>query len=270
MNRTKRNFDKYYAYEQSVQSFEDDVELFVSLYKQAHGGQEPRRLREDFCGTFGFTCEFVKRDPGNSAEALDLDPEPLAYGKRNHFAKLTAAQKKRIEVQRRDVLSVSPKKADLIVANNFSFYIFRERKTLVRYFECARQSLNKHQGALIVEMVGGPGFIEKNKEQRTIKENGKPLFTYIWDQRSFNPVTAEGHYSIHFRMPDGNVHKHAFTYHWRIWTIAEVRDAMIEAGFRETCVFWETSYRGEATGEFIRTEKGDNDWTWLCYVAAIR
>ena len=99
---------------------------------------------------------------------------------------------------------------------------------------------------------------------------GRPKFKYIWDQKKFNPINREGHYSIHFKLPGGGQLKNAFTYHWRIWTIPEVRDALREAGFRDSVVFWETSYRGEGTGEFVKTEKGDNDWTWLGYVAGVR
>lgn len=260
--------DKYHFYEESVQCPEEDIELFVSLYQQAHG-REPRHMREDFCGTFKLACEFVKRGPKNTAEALDLDPEPLAYGRRTHLARLSADQKSRLSVHERDVISVSRAKADLIIANNFSFYIFRERETLVRYFSKACRSL-KRGGMHILEMVGGPGFVEKNREQRTIKQMGRAKFKYVWDQRSFNPINREGRYAIHFQLPDGRKVRNAFTYHWRIWTIPEVCDALREAGFRETAVFWETSYRGEGTGEFLRTEKGDNDWTWLAYVAGIR
>lgn len=261
-------FDKYAFYEQSVQSPLEDGDLFANMYKQARG-REALKLREDFCGTFQFASQWVQRSPKHTAEALDLDPEPLAYGKRNHLKKLTASQKQRLSVQRRNVISVSRAKADLIVANNFSFYVFRERQQLVDYFSACRKSLGP-RGMAIVEMVGGPGFVERNKEQRTIKEMGRPRFKYIWDQRSFNPITREGNYSIHFKLPNGRQHKHAFTYHWRIWTIPEVREAMRDAGFSKTTVFWETSYRGEATGEYLMTEKGHNDWTWLAYVGALK
>ncbi|MBI3555632.1 MAG: class I SAM-dependent methyltransferase [Deltaproteobacteria bacterium] len=260
--------DKYHFYEESVQSPEEDIELFIRLYKQARH-REPRRLREDFCGTFKLACEFVKLDRRNTAEGLDLDPEPLAYGRRRHFSRLTLDQKSRLDILQRNVISVSRQKTDLIVANNFSFFIFRERKTLVDYFKACRRSLRRG-GVLVLEMVGGPGFVEKTREQRTIKMMGKAKFKYIWDQRSFNPINREGHYSIHFKLPNGRQAKHAFSYHWRIWTIPEVRDALREAGFKDTCAYWETSHRGVATGEFIRTEKGDNDWTWLAYIGGMK
>ena len=60
----------------------------------------------------------------------------------------------------------------------------------------------------------------------------------------------------------------AFHYHWRLWTIPEVRDALKEAGFDFTCVYWETEHKGKGTGEFIRTETGDNAYSWIAYVMA--
>src|SRR5271163_4913931 len=106
---TKHRIDKYKLYEDSVQSPEEDVELFAKLYQQAFG-REPRRLREDFCGTFKFACEFVKRDKRNSAEALDLDTEPLGYGRRTHFTALKPDERARLKALRRDVITVSRRK----------------------------------------------------------------------------------------------------------------------------------------------------------------
>jgi SAM-dependent methyltransferase len=260
--------NKYELYEKSVQSPEEDTELFATIFRNARGRQ-PHRLREDFCGTFLFASQWVKRDPKNCALALDLDPEPLRHGRRTHFARLKADEKRRIEVLQRDVRSVTNPASDLIVANNFSFFVFRERDDLLTYFRACRRSLRKG-GMLILELAGGPGMVEKNREQKTIREMGKPRFKYVWDQRSFNPINREGHYSIHFELRNGKKLKHAFTYHWRIWTIPEVRDALKDAGFHDTHVYWEKTYRGDETGEYIRAEKGDNAWSWLAYVAGLK
>jgi hypothetical protein len=64
--------------------------------------------------------------------------------------------------------------------------------------------------------------------------------------------------------------KDAFTYDWRLWTIPELRDAMLEAGFSDVAVFWETEHRGEGTGEYVRMEHGDNAYAWVAYVAGLR
>jgi len=259
---------KFALYEASVQSPETHVEWFVSVYKEINGSYA-RHLREDFCGTLQLSCEWVKRNKRNSAIGLDLDAETLAYGKRVNRAKLTASQKKRLEIMQQDVISVTRPPADIIVACNFSFFIFKQRKTLVRYFKSCRQSL-KNKGIMILEMAGGPGMVEPIKERKTVTLESGQKFVYIWDQKSFDPIQRNAHYGISFRFPDGRQIKNAFQYDWRLWTIPEVRDALIEAGFKEAYVYWETSHQGENTGEYARSESGDNSYSWVAYVVGLR
>ena len=42
-------------------------------------------LREDFCGTFAICCEWAKSGATFEAHGVDLDPEPLQYGKERYF-----------------------------------------------------------------------------------------------------------------------------------------------------------------------------------------
>ena len=100
----------------------------------------------------------------NRAEVLDLDEETLEYGRKLQARRLTAAEYRRIEPRLRNVISVSKVKADLLIACNFSFYVFKERKTLVEYFRAARASLAP-QGLVVLEMAGGPGMIEPIRER---------------------------------------------------------------------------------------------------------
>src|SRR5947208_3394009 len=114
---------KYRLYELSVQSPEWHAEWFVGVFKE-QTGRYPRHLREDFCGTFRISCEWVKRNRRNTALALDLDKEPLGYGRRRNLAALNRDQKKRIQALRGDVLETRAGGSDLIIACNFSFFIF--------------------------------------------------------------------------------------------------------------------------------------------------
>lgn len=261
--------DKYALYEEAVQSPENDLEMFASAYRGARR-REARLLREDFCGTFLLATEWVKRDPENRAVALDIDPEPLASGRKRHYAKLSANQKKRLQVLRKDVVSVTSPKADIIVANNFSFCIFKKRELLVDYFRCCLKSLAPG-GILMLELAGGPGMIEKMKERKTIYDSrGKKKFQYIWDQKHFNPINHDARYSIHFKFLDGTRMKDVFTYDWRLWTLPEVRDAMLEAGFKSTMVYWETTHKETGDEEYLPMEEGDNPWAWLAYPMGLK
>ena len=104
------------------------------------------------------------------------------------------------------------------------------------------------------------------RERKTLRSKETGKFKYVWHQRSFDPITHNAQYSIHFQLSDGEWKKDAFTYDWRLWTIPEVRECMKEAGFKNTCVYWETSHKGEGTGEYIRTESGDNAFAWVAYI----
>lgn len=261
--------NKYALYERSVQSPANHLEWYVEMHRTLRGGTYPRKLREDFCGTFALSAEWVRRNRRNSALCLDLDPEPLAYGRRVHLRTLTPEQRQRITVKRLDVATTTRPGSDLIVAGNFSVFIFKERKRLLAYLRAANRSLAPG-GLLILEVAGGPGMIETVRERRTFHRGGKPWFTYVWDQKSFDPITRLARYAIHFAFPGGRKRlTNAFRYDWRLWTIPELRDAMAEAGFASSHVYWETTHRGEGTGEYLLTESGDNAHSWVTYVVGI-
>ena len=264
----KRNHEKYALYEKSVQSPERHVAWFASVYRDLKR-KEALHLREDFCGTFGVCCEWARQSDKHRALGLDLDPEPIAYGRKTHFSKLSATQKKHVKVVIQDVLTPTTAKSDLIVACNFSFFIFREREILRKYFKACLKSLDQ-DGVLLCEMAGGPGMIEQMKETKAVLHKGKRQFTYVWDQKSFDPIQQRAHYSIHFKFPGGETLRDAFTYDWRLWTIPEVREIMHEAGFAKTVVYWETEHEGECTGEYIASEQGDNAYSWIAYVVGVK
>lgn len=263
--------DKYLLYENAVQTPELNARMYGRYYQEILG-KNARRMREDFCGTFAVCCEWVRLHPRNEALGLDLDPEPLAYGRRAHWSRLSTHQKRRVRIVERNVLNPTRSKWDLITAGNFSFYIFRTRHELIRYFRSCHQSLER-EGVLILDMLGGPGAIQKMRERKKVPLEGRKgaeSYWYIWDQNSFNPITHEAKYRIHFRLWDGTRIENAFTYDWRLWTIPEVRDALAEAGFEESCVFWETTLNGKGTDEYARTEEGDNAYSWIAYACGIK
>ena len=83
--------DKYALYAKAVQQPAVDVRRFRALYRDLKG-LAPKRLREDFCGTFGVCCEWVKLGPGYTAHGRDLSEEALRYGRERYLPKLTPGQ----------------------------------------------------------------------------------------------------------------------------------------------------------------------------------
>jgi hypothetical protein len=200
---------------------------------------------------------------------VDLDPEPLAWGKKRN-ARLPLSVRRRLEMRRGNVLEHQEPSAEIAIACNFSFFVFKSRELLLRYFQAARASL-VDDGILVLEMAGGPGMIESTRERKTVRIGPKKKkLTYVWDQQSFDPITHDARYAIHFKFPDGSRLTDAFTYDWRLWSIPEVREALLDAGFSSTAVYWETTHRGEGTGEYVLSERGDNAFAWIAHVVGIK
>ena len=124
-----KQIDKYGLYAAAVQQPDVDVRFFRELYRQLRG-RAPRLLREDFCGSFGVCCEWVKLGPDYHAYGRDLGAEPVAYGRKHFLPKLTPEQQRRVAIERKDVLSPGGPKSDLIMAMNFSTCLFKKREEL--------------------------------------------------------------------------------------------------------------------------------------------
>eukprot|EP00769_Ergobibamus_cyprinoides_P000443 gnl/Ergobibamus_cyprinoides/1441.p1 GENE.gnl/Ergobibamus_cyprinoides/1441~~gnl/Ergobibamus_cyprinoides/1441.p1 ORF type:complete len:212 (+),score=13.66 gnl/Ergobibamus_cyprinoides/1441:264-899(+) len=58
---------------------------------------------------------------------------------------------------------------------------------------------------------------------------GQPA--YVWEQQSFNALTGDAVCNMHFAFPNCQFAPCAFSYDWRLWTAAEIREAMLEVGF---------------------------------------
>ncbi|MFV1959945.1 MAG: class I SAM-dependent methyltransferase, partial [Planctomycetota bacterium] len=108
--------DKYDLYQKSVQEPSCDVDFFVRAYKDRNR-RRPKLLREDFCGTFAVCCEWVKTR-GRRAIGVDLDPEPLAWGREHNLEALKPTQQARVTLLQQDVRVVGGEKADVLAAQN--------------------------------------------------------------------------------------------------------------------------------------------------------
>lgn len=255
--------DRHKLYQKSVQDTGFEFEFVDATFKRLRG-RTAHRLREDFCGTAAMCCEWVQQRRDNHALGVDLDPEVLAWGRENNLSELKPAEQRRVSLVEGDVLGVDLEPVDLLLAMNFSYQCFKDRATLRRYFECARKALTD-DGVLIMDAFGGYDAIREMTERTEHKK-----FTYIWDQHRYDPVTGEILCYIHFGFPDGSKLKRAFTYDWRLWTLPELREILLEAGFRRVTVYWQGTEEGtnEGNGIFEPAEHGDADPAWICFVSA--
>ena len=259
--------DKFYCYQESVQEPEPEVEIFDLIYQEAYS-KKPLTLREDFCGTFAVCCEWVKSDKDRRAVGIDLCPETLGWGIENNLNKLDPSAKEKVEVLEKDVRSQTTPKVEILAAQNFSFWIFKTREEVVDYFKIAYGNL-QDKGIMIMDMMGGKeSYATDVTDKRTIVK-GKDGFKYRWEQAYFNPVTSDCSFYIHFKFGDGSRMKKAFEYHWRFWTIPEVREMLAEAGFKKSLVYWDVAPEDEEE-KWSAVDEADNDDSWLCYVVGIK
>jgi hypothetical protein len=95
--------------------------------------------------------------------------------------------------------------------------------------------------------------------------------TYYWDCESYNPLTAEVKYHIHFKThKDGVKHNKVFTYDWRMWDAKELQDVLKDAGFKHVHIYWEgVDKKGLGNGVFFKANKAENCESWVTYICAI-
>ncbi len=254
-------------YQRSVQRPAADVALFDRLYRDAYG-RRPLRLREDFCGGGLVACEWVRSRRDRTAVGVDLDARVLAWGEARNVAALPEPARSRVRLLRGDVRALATPPADVVAAGNFSFFTFKTRPDLRAYFEAARRHL-ADEGVLVLDVLGGAeSYLEDREEVRRMRGG----FTYVWDQQRYDPVTGHARFAIHFRFPDGSERRDAFTYDWRMWSIPEIGELLLEAGFRRFEVYWEGTERDtrKGNGVFRRVAHAPADPCWLALVAGIR
>ena len=75
----------------------------------------------------------------------------------------------------------------------------------------------------------------------------------------FNPINNHCTFAIHFKRDGEKKRKEVFVYDWRMWTMSELRDILIEAGFSKTVAYWEgDDDEGGGNGEFYPSEEEEN------------
>ena len=254
--------DRHELYENSVQNAETEVD-FVSETFELIRQRKLKLLREDFCGTASVCGEWVSRGKDHRAIGIDLDEDVLQWGREHNLSKLNDEQRSRVTLLKEDVLTTQPEKAEAILAMNFSYWYFKTREVLRGYFEHVREGLSD-DGVFFLDCFGGYEAFQL-MEESTENEG----FTYTWDQSEYNPITGDYVCHIHFEFPDGSKMKEAFTYEWRLWTMPELRELLVEAGFKNVTTYWEGSDEdGDGDGNYEATEEGDADAGWVCYIVA--
>jgi len=267
--------DPWALYEAAVQAVDTDLDFMERVYRR-HRGRRFTRLREDFCATAHVAAAWVLRRPLNRAWAVDHDRAPLDWCRRHRSPRLGEAAR-RLTLVQGDVREAARPRVEAVAALNFSYWVFKRRDALLEYFRAARRSL-RPGGLLFTNAFGGSEAAGKLVERRRIAASravdGTRLapFTYLWEHAAFNPIDHHLLCHIHFRLADGTRLERAFSYDWRLWTLPEIQDAMLEAGFAATEVYVEgwDERRDEPDGIYRLRRRFENQEGWLAYVVAIK
>lgn len=259
---TAKTADRHTLYQLSVQDAAAEAGFLNRVFEKLRG-RPPKSLREDFCGTALLCAEWVKYR-NRTAVGIDLDRPVLDWGIRHNIEPL-GERRKCVRLLRRDVRARTPGPFDVTVALNFSYFIFKQRDEMRRYFEGVRRSMAR-DGIFVVDLYGGYESWEPMREPRRLKG-----FTYVWDQAEVDPLNNSILNHIHFKFPDGTKLLRAFTYDWRLWTVPEIRELLEEAGFSSSSVYWEDADKdGEGTGTFRERTKVAQEPAWIAYIVAER
>jgi hypothetical protein len=246
---------KYDLYELCAQAPARDARFLRAI----HGGA-PTTLGEDFSGGGAIAKEWVRLFPGSRAVTVDMDPEPLER----------LRDVKGITVVCDDVRRAK-NKVDLIADLNFSICELHTRRDLVDYLKHAKARLPK-RGVFVCDIYGGSdSFYTGVITERKVAPSGEKI-SYDWEQRHADPLTGRVVNAMHFKVAPGipttrsaksgakgkknakgsaksadakgdpsrekpYVLRNAFVYHWRLWSVPELREAMTEAGFGVTEVY---------------------------------
>jgi SAM-dependent methyltransferase len=238
----KPAIDRFALYELCAQSPERDARMLRAIH-----GAQPRTLGEDFCGTAALSAAWVALHPGGRAVAVDLDRETLDRAAPRASSRLRLVQA--------DVRSVRAK-VDVIAVQNFSINELHTRRDLVDYLRHARARLSPG-GCFVCDCYDGAdayvtGVIRQSVAPSPDWPRGVKI-AYRWEHRTADPLSGRVVCAMHFEVRSGSSVRRfddAFVYDWRRWSVPELRDAMLDAGFGRTEVYPRTAAAVDSDGEF--------------------
>ena len=261
---SRKSADKHLLYEWSVQDADETVEFTVEQYKRRRG-RSPKTLREDFCGTALVASRWVDGHSQRRAIGLDLDGATLEWA-REHNLKPLGKARRRVDLRQCDVRTVTKPKADVVQAFNFSYFLLHPLPELIKYFRIVRRSLAPG-GIFLLDCYGGWGNEKPHKERRTV-ESPAGTFGFVWEHADYNTIDDRAQCYIHFEFKNGKRWKKAFRYDFRLYSLADVQDALTAAGFRKIEVLWDFEDDDDAACDYRPTTHAENCPGWIAYIIA--
>jgi len=235
--RGRHAVDRYDLYERCVQA----PAIMARFLRAVHGGA-PRTLREDFCGTGAVSRAWVQNSPPgpqtSRAVCVDIDAGVLAAAQERALQANVASHVAFIKADAiGPAVGAEAGSADIVLVGNFSIGYIGTRRMLLNYMQMSRQRL-RPGGIFVCDTYGGASaFKPGGFERRVVLEDGS-LVSFAWERVACDPLRGTVENAASFRILRAGQVEHefprAFTYRWRLWSIAELREALEEAGFVST------------------------------------
>ena len=277
------SLDRFDCYELCVQS-----PRHVSAFLRGVHANNPVVLREDFCGTAALSQRWLE-DAARLGEpacaiAVDLDEEVITRARRAPQSPPPSQREgaggwvgSSLQLLHAD--STKPTNpdpgCDIVFVGNFSIGYLHTRRELIDYLALSRSRLARGNagfggGVFVCDTYGGASAFQLGSLTRRHPSRGREIIHYHWQHEEADPLTSMVTNSISFRVEiDGEIVQQlprAFVYRWRLWSIAELREAMTEAGFASTEVYTDCNIApGQAPRPVTPTELGPD---WIALITA--
>ncbi len=258
-------------YQQAVQHPQAEVAFALKAYAHHRGKiPPPTLLREDFAGSAAVAAAWVAFDADHQAMAIESHAPTVRWAGR-HTLPALGRRADDLHLLHADVLAARGPKVDITLALNFSCFIYHTRDDLRAYFRHARRCL-RDRGLLIIDAYGGPGAMRAGTQWRTVQPPDAEPFEYGWEQRGYDAVTQKVDCRIHFRFVNGDARPNAFRYDWRLWSLTELRELMLEAGFAGVHIWCDRFdlAAGLADGQFRPRKSIPAREDFVAYVVGLR
>ena len=248
--------DRHDLYEACVQSPPE-----MTLMLRAIHGRDPKVLGEDFAGTAALSRHWVANVPGASAIAVDQDGGELGRAGVTPGVRTVVA----------DVRQISDP-VDCLFVGNFSIGYLHSRAELMAYLRHARSRMNPG-GVFVCDTYGGESAYHLGSVDRDVALPGGLHCRYRWEQREADPLTAMVTDVLHFRVFDADEviadFPDAYVYRWRLWSVPELRDALIEAGFETTDIYSNLPDAVDDEGHAYAEPITDPDWLGDSFIVCV-
>jgi hypothetical protein len=267
--------DKFLLYELAVTNAQPLARFFDGLVDDPRP-RAPLLLAEDFSGAAALARAWCALSPRHHALAIDRDARVLAR----------CPNTPRLATIARDARSPAHRdspRAHIIAATNFPIGYWHSRRDLLTYLRAARSRL-RPKGLLACDVYGGSDAMTPSTTRVRVRvppehraRLGCSSFIYEWRQVSGDRATNLVHNAIDFASiagarPSWRI-RGAFAYHWRLWSIPELRDAMLEAGFARVDVYDRLGHAIDQHGRVHATPLREGeplDDPYVAYVIARR